>query len=213
MAGKQKTPDQAAQAVILREAGYTLPTIAVRLGMSLSTTQRLLKRHRAVAGVTTQALIDKARQELINSTFALEEVQQAAASLAAEELSINQVIRMKLVESLESLDTSAANAPQACRALAALSTALKITQEVGRRALPLDKLDQHLDVEEMPVLEIHIMTADDVAEMRAQQQREEAEMNGDLEGVSDEIETQRWLADRKALQALQADDDNIVVEG
>lgn len=50
MAGKQKTPDQAAQAVILREAGWTVTAIAQRMSISVSTTQRLLKKHNAVAG-------------------------------------------------------------------------------------------------------------------------------------------------------------------
>ncbi|EMB0013485.1 helix-turn-helix domain-containing protein, partial [Pseudomonas aeruginosa] len=58
MAGKHAIPDQGAQAVILREAGYTLPAIAQRLEISLSTVQRLLKKHKAVAGATTHALIE-----------------------------------------------------------------------------------------------------------------------------------------------------------
>lgn len=36
MAGKQKTPDQAAQAVILREAGWTVTAIAQRMSISVS---------------------------------------------------------------------------------------------------------------------------------------------------------------------------------
>lgn len=60
MAGKKKTPDQAVQAVVLREAGYSLPAIAAQLEISVSTTQRLLKRHPAVVGATTQAQIGRA---------------------------------------------------------------------------------------------------------------------------------------------------------
>ncbi|MNG13324.1 hypothetical protein D3C85_1165140 [compost metagenome] len=111
---------------------------------------------------------------------------------------------------MELLDASN---PIVFRALAASATALKLTQDVGRRALPLEKLEQALEVEELPELQIHIMTADDVAMMRAEQRREEAEMSGDLQGIEDELENLRWLAERKTLQALQADDDDIVVEG
>jgi DNA invertase Pin-like site-specific DNA recombinase len=54
MSGKKATPDQSTQAVILREAGYTLPAIATRLELSISTVQRILKTNKAVAGASTQ---------------------------------------------------------------------------------------------------------------------------------------------------------------
>ena len=101
MAGKQKTPDQAAQAVILREAGWTVTAIAQRMSISVSTTQRLLKKHNAVAGAGTQALIEKAREELLTTAFSLDAVQQTAASLVADELALNQQIRTKLANALE----------------------------------------------------------------------------------------------------------------
>ncbi|RJG11103.1 hypothetical protein D3879_15700 [Pseudomonas cavernicola] len=203
MPGKQKTPDQSAQAVILREAGYTLPAIADRLSISLSTTQRLLKRNGAVAGAATQALIEKARDEMLSSAFALESVQQTAASLVLEDLAVCRQIRMTLSSALEQLDTSN---PIVFRALAASATALKLTQDVGRRALPLDKLNQSMEVDELPELQIHIMTEADVEEVRAQQRLEEAEINGTLD---DALETQRWLAYREEVKAQQADDDVI----
>ena len=48
------TPDIEAQAVILREAGYSCPAIAEKLDLSLSTTKRILKRRSAVAGVAVR---------------------------------------------------------------------------------------------------------------------------------------------------------------
>lgn len=70
MPGTKKTPDQNAQAVILREAGYTLPAIASRLNISVSTVQRILKSNKAVAGASTKALIERAREEMLNTEFA-----------------------------------------------------------------------------------------------------------------------------------------------
>lgn len=209
MAGKQSTPDQAAQAVILREAGWTVSAIAQRLCISISTTQRLLKKHNAVAGARAQALIEKAREELLTAAFSLDAVQQTAASLVVEELALNQQIRSKLANALEILDPAD---PIVFRSLAAASTALKLTQDVTRRALPLEKMNQALDIEELPELKIHIMTEADVAEMRAQQRLEEAEHEGNLEGVEDELETLRWLDSRRLAQ-LQHHDDDIVSEG
>lgn len=208
MAGKQATPDQATHAVVLREAGWTISAIAERLSISVSTAQRLLKKHSAVAGAGTQALIDKAREELLTTAFSLESVQQAAASLVADELALSQQIRTKLANALEVLDPTD---PIVFRGLAAAATTLKLTQDVTRRALPLEKLNQALAFEELPELKIHIMTEDDVAEVRAQQRLEEAERNGNSEGVEDELETMRYLGRRIA--HLQQQDDNIVCEG
>lgn len=209
MAGKQKTPDQAAQAVILREAGWTVSAIAERMSISVSTAQRLLKKHNAVAGACTQALIEKARDELLTTAYSLESVQQAAASLIADELALTQQIRLKLANAIESLDPAD---PVAFRGLAAASTALKLTQDVTRRALPLEKLNQSLEIDEIPELRIHIMTEEDVAEMRAQQRLEEAERDGDLQGAEDELENLRWMESRRLAQLKQADD-YIVCEG
>lgn len=211
MAGKQKTPDQATQAVIFREAGWTVSAIADRLAISISTVQRLLKKHNAVAGAGTQALIDKARDELLTTAYALESVQQTAASLIADELALTQQIRLKLANAIESLDPAD---PVAFRGLAAASTTLKLTQDVTRRALPIDKLNQAQDIEELPTLQIHIMTEQDVAEMRAQQRLEEAEMSGDIQGKEDEIANLQWMESRRIAQSDQRDeDDDVICEG
>ncbi|MFP3329765.1 helix-turn-helix domain-containing protein [Pseudomonas sp. SIMBA_064] len=209
MPGKKKTPDQTAQAVILREAGFTIPAIASRLNISVSTAQRILKANKVVPGASTKALIERAREELLTAAFSLDAVQQTAASLVVEELALNQQIRTKLASALEILDPAD---PIVFRGLAAASTALKLTQDVTRRALPLEKLNQALDFEELPELKIHIMTERDVTEMRAQQRLEEAERDGNLEGVEDELETLRWLDSRRMAQ-LQQDDDDVVCEG
>ncbi|UXZ95869.1 helix-turn-helix domain-containing protein [Pseudomonas phytophila] len=209
MSGKQKTPDQETQAVVLREAGWTVSAIADRLAISVSTVQRLLKKHHVVAGAGTQALIEKAREELLTAAFSLEAVQQTAASLVADELALVRQIRQKIASSVENLDPTN---PIAFRGLAAASTALKLTQDVTRRALPIDKLGQAMEIEELPELRIRIMTEDDVAEMRMQQRIEEAERDGDLQSLNDEHENLRWMASRRLAQLSRGDDD-IVIEG
>ena len=210
MAGKQKTPDQAVQAVILCEAGWTVSAIAERLSISVSTVQRLLKKNNAVAGAGTQALIEKAREELFASAFSLEAVQQTVAALVTDELALSQQIRTKLANALEALDPTD---PVAFRGLAAASTTLKLTQDVTRRSLPIEKLNQAQNIEELPILQIHIMTEQDVAEMRAKQRLEEAEINGDAQGTQDELENLRWMESRRLAQLDQTDQDDIVCEG
>ena len=213
MGGKKATPDQNAQAVILREAGYTIPAIAHQLEISVSTAQRILKANKTVAGATQQKLIAKAREDMLNAAFALEKVQLIAASLVMDDLSISHQIRSKLSIAIEQLDVTDITS---FRALAASATALKLTQDVGRRALPLERMEMALDVEEMPELRIHIMTEYDVAKLRAEQRKEDAEQNGDAEAIEGELETLSWLEskeDEAWNERLAVDDDDIVCEG
>lgn len=211
MPGKKKTPDQTAQAVILREAGFTLPAIASRLDISVSTAQRILKANKAVPGAATQALIEKAREEMLCTAFSLEEVQRIAAASVLDDLALTQQIRLKLSSAIEQLNPAD---PGAFRGLAASATTLKLTQDVTRRALPLEQLNQALEVEALPELQIHIMDEYDVAKLRAEQRREEAELNGDTAALEDEIETLRYL-EHKQQQRAQAQqmDDDIIIEG
>lgn len=213
MAGKKATPDQNAQAVILREAGYTIPAIAHQLEISVSTAQRILKANKTVAGATQQKLISKAREDMLNAAFALEKVQLIAASLVMDDLSISHQIRSKLSMAIEQLDVTDITS---FRALAASATALKLTQDVGRRALPLERMEMALDVEEMPELRIHIMSEYDVAKLRAEQRKEDAEQNGDAEAIEGELETLSWLEskeDEAWNERLAVEDDDIVCEG
>lgn len=75
MSSKTK-PNIEAQAVILREAGYTCPAIAAQLDLSLSTTKRILKRRGVVAGAATTTLIEQARQNMLNTVYELETVRK-----------------------------------------------------------------------------------------------------------------------------------------
>lgn len=213
MAGKKATPDQNAQAIILREAGYTIPAIAHQLEISVSTAQRILKANKTVAGATQQKLIAKAREDMLNAAFALEKVQMKAASLVMDDLAISQQIRSKLSMGIDLLDPADI---ASLRALAASATTLKLTQDVYQRALPLERMNMALDVEEMPELQIRIMTEYDVAKLRAEQRREDAEQNGDAEAIEGETETIRWLEskeDEAWNKRLADEDDDIVIEG
>ncbi|MCQ4308637.1 helix-turn-helix domain-containing protein [Pseudomonas stutzeri] len=169
------TPDIEAQAVILREAGYSCPAIAEKLDLSLSTTKRILKRRSAVAGAATESLVEQARQSMLNTAFDLDAVQQHAAALVLDDLALSRMIRGKVVEVIEGLDLSTSTPYQAMRTVVAAATALELTQKVARRALPLDRLAEATHVEELSELRIRIMTDDDVREIREQQRREAAE--------------------------------------
>lgn len=169
---RKTSPDIEAQVVILREAGHTAPAIAAQLDLSLSTAKRICKRRGAVAGAATEALIDQARQQMLNTAFELDTVQRQAAALVVEDLSLSSLIRQKLLEQLEQIEPSTCEPFKAMRAITAAATALDLTQKISRRALPLERLAEATHVEELSELRIRIMTDDDVREMREQQRRE-----------------------------------------
>lgn len=184
MPGAAIAPDVQAQVVALREAGYSLASIATRLGIGISSVQRIIKKHGAVAGAATTEMIARARDEMIASAYGLESVRQIAAGLFHDDLDLAQRIRLKTVEVLDAIEVTGDNAVQAARAVAAASTALKLTQDVQRRAMPLDKLERADSVEELPEIHIKIMTDDDVRELREQQRKEAAErINGGRYGL------------------------------
>lgn len=172
---RKTTPDVEAQAVILREAGYSLPTIAAHLDLSLSTTKRIIKRRGAVVGASTGTLIEQARETMFASAFELETTRARAASLATEDLTLAGVIREKIMETLQSLDPTTSSPYQMMRTTVAAATALDLTQKVSRRALPLDRIADAAYVSELPELRITVMTEEDVRTMREQQRKEAAE--------------------------------------
>lgn len=169
------SPDIEAQVVILREAGHTVPAISAQLGLSLSTTKRICKRRSAVAGAAIEALVDQARQQMLDSAFELGAVQQQAAALVVEDLVCASLIRQKMLEQLEQIAPGTSEPFKAMRAITAAATVLDLTQKVSRRALPLEQLAESTHVEQLSELRIRIMTEDDVKEIREQQRREAAE--------------------------------------
>lgn len=184
MPGATIAPNVQAQVVALREAGFTLASIATRLDIGISSVQRIIKKRGAVAGAATDEMIARARDEMIATAYGLESVRQIAASLVHDDLDLAQRIRLKAVEVLDAIEVTEDNAVQSARALAACATALRLTQDVQRRTLPLDKLERADSVEELPELNIRIMTEDDVRELREQQRKEAAErINGGKYGV------------------------------
>lgn len=184
MPGTAIAPDVQAQVVALREAGYTLTSIASRLDIGISSVQRIIKKHGAVAGAATAEVIARARDEMIAAAYSLESVRQIAASLVHDDLDLAQRTRQKAAEVLEAIAVTADSAMQSARAIVAVATTLKLTQDVQHRALPLDKLERADSVEELPEIHIKIMGPDDVKAIREQQRKEAAErINGGRYGL------------------------------
>ena len=163
MSGKHITTKQISEAVTLREAGYTLTSIAGRLSMSVSSLQRAFKAHKVKKGTLTAKAVKDARKSLLTHVTSSEEIQHEAAKLVTDDLAHTQLLREKAAVTIEALNaTDTAEAALCMRALVAYSTLLKNTSDTLRRGLGVDKADSTTSMEDLPDLTITEMTADDI---------------------------------------------------
>lgn len=189
----QRTPpDTAAEIVTLRAAGWTLPAIAQRTGVSLATVKRTCGRHRVKAGGDQAALVAAARKELIAALSDDERVRSIIGGLINDTLGHIALGREKAAEAVGFLEpTDTKTAAVTLRGLAAHATALKAHADTLRSLLPKPELAP----DELPILRVETLTADEVAAIREAQRRESALLNGDLEedetskGDTDVVET------------------------
>jgi AraC-like DNA-binding protein len=161
--------DQIKEAAVMRAAGYSLPVIAERLNVSPRTLQRHFKAHGVKAGTLKQKVIDKAREDLLALAMDSEALMLEAARVVTDDLACARMIRERAIHVVEALKLEDhQSATEAARALAAIATTLKVTQDVARRALNMDKINAEMERETLPELVIREMTADEVEEAQRQ---------------------------------------------
>jgi AraC-like DNA-binding protein len=180
---RPKTSDELKRAITLRAAGWSLSAIVAKTGISASTLQRHFKIHGVERGTISSEAVEQAKQQLLSDAGFIDDLKQQIASSIVDDLSLVRQLRETLALSLEELTADPTTpATLKARSLAALSTSLKITQDVSRRALRIDNSDSLNGVEELPQLIISKMTDE---EIRAAQDR----FKDDNDGNDDEPES------------------------
>ncbi len=170
------------QAVILREGGYSLTSIATKLNTSVSTLSRHFKRHGIAKGSLSEMAVAEAKQQLLNDAGFIDSLKQQIASSITDDLAQVERLRQASALTLEQLMADKSlPAHYRARGIAALSTGIKLTQEVARRALRVDTLEP--EKEDLPELTITELTADDVEQMRAAQVNERIEIGEEINEV------------------------------
>jgi AraC-like DNA-binding protein len=213
---KRLTGREYARAKTMWTSGdYSLKEISDTVGVSGTALSRRFKRDSVSKGSDAKKV----------SAAVKRAIEKTSAAQAEELASTAHDIKMIALKSLELFNKKAyADVVQAIKDktpladrlndLKALNEASKIialNYGTGARILGLD---QALNPDEsLPELQIHIMTENDVAELREQQRREEAEANGEIDD-DDLLGTELSPDDLDALdEALDAVEDDIVVEG
>ncbi|ATW57945.1 hypothetical protein CNR34_00012 [Pseudomonas phage nickie] len=213
---KRLTPREYARAKQMWTSGdYSLKEISDTVGVSATALSRRFKRDTLTKGSDAKK-VSAAVKRAIEKTSAAQAEELAATAhdikmvaLKALEL-FNKKAYSDVAKSIKD-NTPLADKLNDLKALNEASKIIHLNYNTGARILGLD---QALNPDEqMPELQIHLMTENDVEELRQQQRREEAEANGEIED-DDLLGTELSPDDLDAVdQALDAEEDDIVIEG
>lgn len=168
-------PETEAQIVILRSAGYTIPLIASKTGVSASTVKRTIQRHPQPSDEPQLDLVEEARTALREQYGSDDAIRGLYASLLADTLhhvEASREIANAALEKLKASDTR--DAALVFRALTAHATTLKSHVDTVKAIAPLPDL-----IAELPMLVVTGITAEEVAELRRAQEEQDAMMGED----------------------------------
>jgi hypothetical protein len=153
------------QAVILREAGWTLASITEKTGLSGSTLYRAFSKLDVIRGTTTKDTLDSAKQALLEQSGLVGDLKHLIASQINDDLSLSTQIRAGITIAINDLINDVTTpASLKARSYSAMATTLKLTSDIMRRALQID--DATLSVSEIPTLKIIKMTDKDIEDVR-----------------------------------------------
>lgn len=169
MAGAVKTSDQLKQAVILRNAGYSLASITERTGISASTLSRHFAKHKVAKGGLSTEAVELARQQLLADGGLIDQLKHEIAAAVVDDVAHVKRLREASALLLEELMADTSLPPHyKTRGLAALSTTLRLTQEAARKALRVEEMQP--EATELPELIVTELSNEDIERMRQEQQ-------------------------------------------
>lgn len=213
---KRLTPREYARAKTMWQSGdYSLKEISDAVGVSATALSRRFKRDSVSKGSDAKR-VSAAVKRAIEKTSAAQAEELAATAhdikmIALKSLELfNKKAYQEVAKSIKD-GTPLSDKLNDLKALNEASKIIALNYGTGARILGLDQV---LNPDEaLPELTINLMTENDVAELREQQRREEAEANGEIDD-DDLLGTELSADDLDALdEALSEDEDDIVVEG
>lgn len=169
-------PDGTKEALTLRQAGWTLSSIAEKTGASPSTLYRLFKRAGTTRGAITAESVEAAKQQIIQDADFVESLKHQIASSIIDDLQMSKRIKEQALLTLELLEADPDGPMIKARALAALATSVKVASDVQRRCLRIDDPTLTPQSDDLPTLTITRMTDEEIklAQRRFSHESEEA---------------------------------------
>lgn len=168
MARPTTTPAQLAEALAMRAAGYSVLAISQRLGISTRTLHRHFNKHGTAKGAVQAELIEVARQEMVGKLTSIDELKVEAARLIADNLAHARHLREIMMTATEQMKAaSLKDAVLVMRAAAAYATATKLTSDMLRHSLALDRVYEQAEIDEIPELIIRDLSEEQIGALRA----------------------------------------------
>lgn len=165
MSKTHATPEEVADALALREAGFTALAISQRLGISIRTLQRNFAAAGTRKGAAKAEVLQRAKDELMARITSDEAIKVEAARLVADDLAHSLHLREVILAASEQMKaTNLVEAALVMRAAAAYSTAIKNTSDIIRRSLRLEERDETSD--ELPELIVLELTQEEIERLR-----------------------------------------------
>ena len=163
-------PNQLADAIVMREAGYTVAAIAESLDISVSTVQRHLRGAGASKGTSVATLVAEARRKLLERVTSDDTIRDEAAKLIADDLAHTSLIRQRVAIAAEYLiATNLGEAALVMRAAAAYSTVVKNTSDMLRHVMRIEQASSVTLEEELPELRIRELSDEEIIAERNRQ--------------------------------------------
>ena len=189
MAGAVTSKKTLEQAVILREGGYSLTAIADKLNTSASTLSRHFKRHRIGKGSLCADAVAEAKQQLLNDAGFIDSLKHQIATSITDDLAhVKQLREASALLLEEIMNDKSLPAHYKARGVTALTTGIRLTQEVSRRALQVEKLEP--EAQDLPELTIRELTHEDIELMRTEQAKERIEHGDDTAELNEVVSHQ-----------------------
>lgn len=163
-----KNADEIKACLAMRAAGYSMPSIAEKLGVSLATQSRIYAKFKAGKGSLTESIIEESRQKLLSDGAFTDDLKRRIASILLDDASQFDQQRRALYECVDNLMLdNTLPAHYKLRGLAAAAVTLKTTSETIRKSLGIDKVEP--EAKDLPELTISELTAADIQAMRKSQ--------------------------------------------
>ena len=166
MTGVATTPNNVANMIAMRSAGWTVSAIANYTGSSPATINRYLIKHKAKKGVLTEQAIEDAKALLLAQTSG--DIAQRISSVLEDDYALFLQIRNATSIAVDALihDTTLPS-HYTLRGLAAAAVTMTATQTCIRKTFQIDDMaPAQLDI---PVLIVSELTINQIEELRAQQ--------------------------------------------
>lgn len=203
---KRLTPREYARVKTMWQSGeYSLSEIASEVGVSGTNLSRRFKRDGIEKGSNARKVAAAVRQQIERTSAAqAEELSNTAHDMKMMALKAIDLFNKKAYSDVAKAIHDKTPLGERLSDLKALETASKIISQNYATGARILGLDQELNADEqMPELQIHLMTENDVEALREQQRMEAAEANG--EDIDDEL--------MAGLTDEELDDLDVIIEG